>query len=193
MTTIYIFTAHCSLWSPFSFKEFFWCEPFLKYLLDLLHHCFCFMFRLFGCEACGILDPWPGIKPISPVLEGKVLIAGLPGKSKFVKFFNMPPCWFLKATSCTVVVQALLRNSQGNSASQRASDLLNRTQRWSSVQSPQSRVRILQYFSPCLHGLVKGEESQARKEVSMRTRPNGIWPWLWDGLRQVSLQPSLVR
>ena len=83
------------------------------------------MFRLFGCEACGILAPWPGIKPTSPALEGKVLIAGLPGKSQFVKFFNMPPYWFLKATGCTLVVQALLMNSQGNSDSQRASDLLN--------------------------------------------------------------------
>ena len=83
------------------------------------------MFRLFGCEACGILAPWPGIKPTSPALEGKVLIAGLPGKSQFVKFFNMPPYCFLKATGCTVVVQELLMNSQGNSASQRASDLLN--------------------------------------------------------------------
>ena len=30
-------------------------------------------------EACGILDPCPGIEPTSPALEGKVSIIGLPG------------------------------------------------------------------------------------------------------------------
>ena len=35
----------------------------------------------FGCEAYGILASQPGIKPIPPALEGKVLTTGLPGKS----------------------------------------------------------------------------------------------------------------
>ena len=39
------------------------------------------MFWFFGLEACGILAPWPGIKPAAPALEGKVLTTGLPGKS----------------------------------------------------------------------------------------------------------------
>ena len=31
------------------------------------------MFWFFGHGACGILGPWPGIKPTPPALEGKVL------------------------------------------------------------------------------------------------------------------------
>ena len=39
--------------------------------------------------ACGILPPWPRIKPESPALEGKFLTTGLPEKSqKFVFFFS---------------------------------------------------------------------------------------------------------
>ena len=36
--------------------------------------------------ACGILDPWPGIKPIPPTLEGTFLTTGPPGKSLPVLF-----------------------------------------------------------------------------------------------------------
>ena len=39
------------------------------------------MFWFFGPEACGILAPWPGIKPAPPALEGEVLTTGPPGKS----------------------------------------------------------------------------------------------------------------
>ena len=46
-----------------------------------VYMCFCLMFCFFGHEACGILAPWPGIKPAAPELEGKVLTPGLPGKS----------------------------------------------------------------------------------------------------------------
>ena len=42
---------------------FFWCGPFLKPLLSLLHYCFCFMFWIFGHEAYGILASGPGINP----------------------------------------------------------------------------------------------------------------------------------
>ena len=54
-------------------KKFFfvWCGPFLKSFLNLLHYCLCFGF--FGHEVGGSLAPWPGIKPTSPTLEGKVL------------------------------------------------------------------------------------------------------------------------
>ena len=51
---------------------FNWCELFLKSLQNLLQYCFCFMFWVFGCEACGILAPWPGIKPAPPALEDEV-------------------------------------------------------------------------------------------------------------------------
>ena len=36
--------------------------------------------------ACGILFPWPGIKPKSPALEGGFLTTGSPGKSCYVLF-----------------------------------------------------------------------------------------------------------
>ena len=36
---------------------------------------------LFGCEACGILAPRPGIEPAPPALEGEASTIGLPGKS----------------------------------------------------------------------------------------------------------------
>ena len=43
-----------------------------------------------GCEACWILSPQPGIKPVPPTLEGKVLTTGPPGKS---------PCWVFTVCS----------------------------------------------------------------------------------------------
>ena len=39
------------------------------------------MFLFSGYEACGILAPWPGIKPVPPALEGEVLTTGPPRKS----------------------------------------------------------------------------------------------------------------
>ena len=47
----------------------------------MLQYCFFFMFWFLGCKAYGILAHWPGIEPTPPVLEGKVLANGLPGKS----------------------------------------------------------------------------------------------------------------
>ena len=44
------------------FFFFFKWGPFLKSLLTLLQHCFCFMFWFLGQEACGILVPRPGIE-----------------------------------------------------------------------------------------------------------------------------------
>ena len=41
----------------------------------------------FSCPlGCGILVPWPGIKPSSPALQGGFLTTGLPGKSLFFYF-----------------------------------------------------------------------------------------------------------
>ena len=37
----------------------------------------------FGHEACEILAPQPGIEPVLPAMEGKVLTTGPPGKSLF--------------------------------------------------------------------------------------------------------------
>ena len=70
-------------------KKFFWCRPFLKSLLNLLQYCLCFMFLFFGHDACGILAPWPGLKPAPPTLEGKVLTTGPPGKSQEYYFIYL--------------------------------------------------------------------------------------------------------
>ena len=48
----------------FIFKNFL-CGPFFKSLLSLLLYCFCFMFQLFGPEACGIFAPELALKPHS--------------------------------------------------------------------------------------------------------------------------------
>ena len=71
-------------------KIFFWCEPLLKSLLNLLQYFFWFTFWFFGQQACGILAPWPGIKPTPPALKSKILTTGPPGKS-FGDFFKK---WF---------------------------------------------------------------------------------------------------
>ena len=42
---------------------------------------------VFGHEACKILALRPGIEPLSPALEGKVLTTGLPGKSQFSNLY----------------------------------------------------------------------------------------------------------
>ena len=39
------------------------------------------MFWFFGCEACGILAPSPGVETMPPALEGGVLTTGPPGTS----------------------------------------------------------------------------------------------------------------
>ena len=46
------------------------------------------MFWLFGHEECGILAPRPGIKPALPAMEGEVLTAGPPGKSRKIYFLK---------------------------------------------------------------------------------------------------------
>ncbi|XP_060140769.1 RNA-binding protein 38 isoform X2 [Globicephala melas] len=52
-------------------------------------------FWFFGCEACGILVPRPGIEPAPPALEGKVPTTGPPGKSLSVSFHGLMACFFL--------------------------------------------------------------------------------------------------
>ena len=74
--------AHCIDSSPpFFFLKTFWCEPFLKSLLNLLQFCFCFVFWFFGHhEACGTLGPRQGIEPETTALEGEFVTTGPPGK-----------------------------------------------------------------------------------------------------------------
>ena len=59
------------------------CRIYLE-VTNFLFYVFCFLilffFLFFGREACGILAPWPGIKPAPLALEGKVLTTGPPGK-----------------------------------------------------------------------------------------------------------------
>ena len=40
-----------------------------------------FLFFLFGCMACGISVPWPGIEPMPPAVEAQSPNQGSPGKS----------------------------------------------------------------------------------------------------------------
>ena len=49
-----------------------------------------FLFFSSGHVAGGILVPRPGIKPMPPVWEARVLTAGLPGKSLFYIFICFP-------------------------------------------------------------------------------------------------------
>ena len=49
---------------------------FKVFIEFFLQYCFCFMFWFFGCEA---LAPHPGIKPVPPALEGKVITIGQSG------------------------------------------------------------------------------------------------------------------
>ena len=44
-TTITLLKKHKYMSYSYFFKIFFWCEPFLKFLLNVLKYCFCFMFR----------------------------------------------------------------------------------------------------------------------------------------------------
>ena len=55
-------------------------DHFLKSLLNLLQYYFHFMLLVLGWDAGGILAPQPGIEPVLPELEGKVLTTGPPGK-----------------------------------------------------------------------------------------------------------------
>ena len=47
------------------------------------------MFWFFGCEACGILTTWSGIKPAPPALEGEDFTTGPPGKSLGFFFLDL--------------------------------------------------------------------------------------------------------
>lgn len=58
------------MWTIFKVFNEFVTVLFLFYVLFFYEH-----------EACGILAPWPGIKPAPPALEIEVLITGPPGKS----------------------------------------------------------------------------------------------------------------
>ena len=71
----------------FFFKDFLmWTifKVFIQFVTILL----IFMLWFYGHKACGILAAWSGSKPLPPVLEGKVLTTGPPGKSLFSWLLN---------------------------------------------------------------------------------------------------------
>ena len=72
----------------------FLCGSFLKSSLDLLQYCFCFMFWFFGHKPCGILVPWPGIKPTIPAMEMQSLnpwsAREVPRLVIALSFFSLP-------------------------------------------------------------------------------------------------------
>ena len=70
----------------------------------MLRYCFCFIFRVFGPEACGILAPQPGIKPVPPSLEGKVLTTGPPGKCPYLYFKPIQKLRVLEMKYLTLLV-----------------------------------------------------------------------------------------
>ena len=74
--------------NPF-FKKNFWMWTVFNCLYWVCQVLLLFMFWIFGCKACGILAPQPGIIPTSFVLEGKVLTTGPPGKSQWYSFLEL--------------------------------------------------------------------------------------------------------
>ena len=72
---------------------FFYADHFQSLYLHLLQYCFCFMFWLFGLEACRIPDPWLGIEPTPLSLEGRLVTTGRLGK--FYRPFWWWPFWMV--------------------------------------------------------------------------------------------------
>ena len=60
--------------------------------------------------ACGILVPWPGIEPMSPALQSRLLISGPPGKSPSQPVFKV---WYTAASgNGHLLVKAILETCQ---------------------------------------------------------------------------------
>ena len=81
-----------NLESPFIsslLKKFFFfdVEHFRSLYRTFYKYCFCFMFWLFGHEACGVIGPWPRIESTPPTLESEILTPGPPEKSLFLLFY----------------------------------------------------------------------------------------------------------
>ena len=97
---------------PCFFKKIvFWCGIFKVLLIFFffLQYCFCFMFRFFGWEACGILTPQPGIELVPPAVETTCL----PRKSQQTYFncFHYPPTYISfknKIILCNTRITCLL-------------------------------------------------------------------------------------
>lgn len=82
-------------------------KNFYSSLLNLLPYCSCFMFWLFGWDACGMLAPRPGVKPAPLAQEGEVLDPGPRGTS-----FAFPALLLLFSyTSCPAMAPHTLQQS----------------------------------------------------------------------------------
>ena len=80
----------------------------LKVFTEFLTTLLLFYVWFFGCEACGILARWRGIKPSSPTLEGKALNTGLPGKS-LSRTLDLVKIWLCLLWSVYITPPAALR------------------------------------------------------------------------------------
>ena len=47
-------------------RFFFYVGHFLKYFIEFVSDCFCFVFWFSDHETCGIFAPWPEIEPKLP-------------------------------------------------------------------------------------------------------------------------------
>ena len=63
----------------FFLRFFFWYVPYFKVFIEFVTILLLFYVLVFWPG--GMWDPWPGMEPISPALEGEVLTTGLPEKS----------------------------------------------------------------------------------------------------------------
>ena len=95
------------------FKDFFWCEPFFKVLIEFVFNiasvsCFDFL----GPKACGILVRWPGFEPTPLALEGKILTTGPQWKS-LIQFQGRPYLTPTESSEVTIAHQSGLKLWQG--------------------------------------------------------------------------------
>ena len=87
LTTITMFLKIFLMWTIFKvFIEFVTVLLLFYVLVFFSFFSSSSFFFFFGCEACGILAPRPGIVSATPALEGEVLTTGPPGKSLQLEF-----------------------------------------------------------------------------------------------------------
>ena len=77
------FSWNVSVYTNFMylFIKFFWMWTIFKVFIELVTVLLLFYVLVLWTKICGILAPPPGIESSPPILEGKVLTAGLQGKS----------------------------------------------------------------------------------------------------------------
>ena len=82
----------------FFFQDIFWHGPFLKSLLNLLQ---------FGFLAMRHVAPRPGLEHTNPILGGRVLTTGSPGKFLFHSFLWLSSTPLCKCTSSSLSIHLL--------------------------------------------------------------------------------------